>query len=861
MLRPHEGHSPSTPGPRWHGYYRVGMGAHKPTGASGQTSGMAAGRVTFLFSDLEGSTRLLHELGAGYGQLLREHRAVVREVVSARGGVEIDTQGDAFFIAFADPEVALLAAREIQQQHDGWRLRVRIGLHTGAADRTAEGGYVGLAVHEAARICAAAHGGQVLVSDATRELVTLPLHDLGEYRLKDFPNPVRLFQLGDGDFGPPRTPGVVRLPTPTTAFVGREQDVSEILELLRRAPSRLVTLTGAGGSGKTRVALEVARRLVDDCTDGVFFVDLSAVATVDGAWAAIGQALGASRSVEDRVGDGHVLLVLDNLEQIVPVGSSVGARLTALLEACPRCRILVTSRIPLHIRAEVERPVEPLARSEAVELFTARARTLVHDFQADAAVAEICRRLDDLPLAVELAAARMRILSTAELLNRLDRRLRVLARGPDDVVERQRTLEATIAWSYNLLGAGDRAVFARLGVFAGGWTLGAAEAVCDASLDALAVLVEGNLVRRERGRFRMLETIHEYAAERLVESREQAAMRERHARYFHDLATLAGASGRDERAPSDLIENDGPNTEVALAYLLDQPSTDEALELALALWQSWVNRGRLVEGDAWMSRALARADHTNLVLWGEGLTVAAEFARFRGDFVRAMELKHQALPLARRLGRTARVAATLTDMGDIEILGGNFLAARPLLDEAVALRRTLARPLGIAHALSGLADLELAEGSPAAAVGHLEEALAIVRAEGLFSETTRPVGAMTLLALGAAHRQLGHSDLARQLIAEGLQVSLAVGVVYATRTGLEEMAAITAERGDAERAAQLLGAAARILRETGFVDDTAAERSLTEQATRSALGQTRYDTAFAAGLELPLEEAVRLAVG
>jgi predicted ATPase/class 3 adenylate cyclase len=817
---------------------------------------LPTGLVTFLLSDIEGSTRLLRERGEGYAVLLRSHRVIVREEIAAHGGTEIDTQGDAFFVVFPDADTAVAAAGAIQERHAEEPIRVRIGLHSAVAQPTDEGSYVGLGVHEGARVCAAAHGGQVLVSDATRQQLTRPLRDLGEFNLKDFPDPVRLFQLGDEDFGPPRTQRLVRVPTPPTPFIGREEDVEQIVDLVQAAQHRIVTLTGPGGSGKTRLAIEAASRLSAPFMDGVFFADLSSVTTPDAAWALVGRALGAAANLEARIGNGRVLLVLDNLEQIAGFSQAVAD----LLAACPNCRILGTSRAPLRLIGEHARAVEPLARSEAVALFTLRAQAVVADFSPDASVSEICRRLDDLPLAIELAAARTSLLSSAEILARLDRRLRLLTRGPSDVVERQRTLESTIAWSYNLLRPDEQQLFRRLAVFVGGWTMDAAEAVCDASVDQLAALQEGSLTRRAGDRFGMLETIREFARDRLDETDELGTLRDRHARYFHDWALKKREQRTNRDAPFDFLADEAANAEQAMGYLVEQPSTDAALELAGEMWRSWAAQGRLAEGDDWMTRSLARADPANLALWEDGLSIAGEFARFRGDHERGLRLKREAVALARQLGLESEVAATLKDMGEIETGRGNLVEARRLTEEALALRRQLAWPHGIAHALAGLSEVELSEGRLDSAIGVLNEALAIARAEGMIHSLDTDLGSLILIRLGEAHRRVGDLDLAFDLISEGVAAALAAQIVDSVRVALEELAAIHAARGDAGRAARLLGAAARNLRETGFVDESWTDRPLTEAALTDALGKAGYREAFETGTQLTLAQAVDLAL-
>ena len=811
--------------------------------------------LTLLFSDIEGSTRLLQDIDGGYADLLRDHRARVRAVVASRGGVEVDTQGDAFFVVFSDATDAVAAASEIQDRHVGSVIRVRVGLHSGEVQTLEEGGYVGLPIYEAARICAAAHGGQVLLSDATRGLVDVPVRELGEYRLKDISVPVRLFQLGTQDFGPPRAIGIARIPVPLTPLIGRQRDLSVVVGLVRDQRRRLVSLTGPGGTGKTRLAIEVAGELIDDFPDGVFFVDLSSASTVDAAWASIGRALGVSGSVEDRIGRGAVLVVLDNVEQILEIGTD----LLTLLDLCPNCQIVSTSRIPLHIQDETEYPIEALERQDAVELFTARAQAISAGFEPDEAVVEICRRLDDLPLAIELAAARIRLLSTRELVERLERGLGVLGRGPRDGAQRQQTLEATIAWSHDLLTAEERDLFLGLGVFAGGWTLEACEVVCAASLDTLGALVDGNLVRHLPGRFAMLETIRTFANDRLADSGQAQSLRARHATYYLELAKRSRASGHGH-AQFDLLVEETANTRAALAFLVEQPSTDAALELTLELWPSWIAQGRIAEGDRWMTHALARADRTNLTRWEDGLSIAGEFARYGGDFPRAMELKVEALALAEQLGNEPEIAATLKDMGDIELMLGDPAAARRLIEQAVGLRRTNGEPGGIAHAVFALGEVALAEDRLDEAVDHLQEVLSIARAEGMISDNTTDLGIGALIRLGEAHRRRGSLDLARRLITEGLEASLDFPLVYATRMGLEELASIFAAEGDVVRAAQLLGAAARGLRESGFVDDSARNRQPTETLVMDALGPDRYAAELEAGAQLPLREAAALAL-
>ena len=482
---------------------------------------LPSGTVTFLFTDVEGSTKLLHELGARrYAEALVEHRRVIREACTAEGGVEVDTQGDAFFFAFATAPGALAAAQVFTETLAAGAIRVRVGVHTGSPLLSDEG-YVGDDVHLAARVAASGHGGQVLLSSATAGLVELPVSDLGEHRLKDIPDAVSIFQLGEESFPPLRTISNTNLPRPASSFVGREAVMGEVLGRIERG-ARLLTLTGPGGTGKTRLALEVAGSLVPEYKAGVFWVGLASLRDPALVAETIAQVLGAKDGLAEHVGERELLLLLDNLEQVIEAAPG----LAELLERCPNLVLLCTSRELLRVRGEVDYAVPPLGSPEAVTLFCERAQLEPSD-----EIAELCARLDNLPLAVELAAARTKALTPAQILERLTGRLDLL-RGGRDADPRQQTLRATIEWSHELLSAEERRLFARLSVFAGGCTLDAAEEICDADLETLQSLVEKSLLRFSDGRYWMLETIREYAAERLDETGEREELGRRHAEFF-----------------------------------------------------------------------------------------------------------------------------------------------------------------------------------------------------------------------------------------------------------------------------------------------------------------------------------------
>jgi predicted ATPase/class 3 adenylate cyclase len=538
---------------------------------------LPTGTVTLLFADIERSTALLLELGPRrYDELLTEYQRLLREATGSRGGVEVDTEGDGFFAAFPTAEQAVAGAMQAQAGLTKSGLRVRMGLHTGEP-LVVNGRYRGIDVHQAARIAAAGHGEQVLLSQATCESLELStsVRDLGSHRLKDLGEPVHLYQLGDETFPPLRSLDSTNLPVQATPFIGRERELEEAGRLLRA--HRIVTLTGPGGSGKTRIALQLAADAAEDFPGGVVWTPLQALRDPELVLPTIAQGLGTHEAAGGDVGDRR-LLVLDNFEQLL----SSAARVGDLAAQLPHVKLLITSRQALHVSGEYEYAITPLREQEALALFMERAAAAKPEFVDDGSVVDICRRLDCLPLALELAAARVKVLSAAELLKRLDRRLPILTGGPRDAPERQRTLRATIAWSYDLLSADEQRVFARLAVFAGGCTLDAAEEVCCAGLDAVAGLIDKSLLRREDDRYVMLDTIGEYALERLEEAGELRDYRQRHADYYLEQARSVERLIRSPQAAGalDRLERDHANLRAALHWLSGVAS-DRPLRLAM----------------------------------------------------------------------------------------------------------------------------------------------------------------------------------------------------------------------------------------------------------------------------------------
>jgi predicted ATPase len=669
---------------------------------------LPTGTVTFLFTDIEGSTRLLHELGDAYAGALAEHRRVLREVFARHGGVEVDTQGDAFFVAFARAKDALAAAAEGQAALEPGPIRVRMGLHTGEPLVTEEG-YVGIDVHRAARIAASGYGGQTVVSQTTFDLAGSDgLRDLGEHRMKDLSAPERIFQLGDGEFPPLKTLYQTNLPVPATPFLGRERELAEVGDTLGRSDVRLLTLTGAGGSGKTRLALQAAAEAADDYPQGVWWVPLAPVREPNDVVVTAARTLGAGGSLEEAVGDRRLLLLLDNFEHVI----EAAPELTALLAKCPNLDVTVTSRERLQLDGEHVYPVPVLDRSEARELFAARARAVRPNFEPNGSLDELCARLDDLPLALELAAARTTVLSTEQLLSRLGARLDLLKGGRDAEV-RQQTLRATIEWSHDLLDPDEQRLFARLAVFRGGCALETAEGICDADIDQLQSLVDKSLVRvRDAGRFWMLETIHEFAAERLRESGEEDELRRRHAEFFLALAESANLSAEatDLGPRPELVLPEQDNLRAALDWAAEAGEIELGLRLAIALEQFWVAVGPY-EGARRVQAFLDRAADLPEAVRARAIRVLGGMIFMTGDFDRGDELMRQSLELFRSLGDEAIVAELLVRRAiHLHYSYGDIAGAQALIDESQAINRRLGSRSTEAMTLGLLGEIAWTEG-------------------------------------------------------------------------------------------------------------------------------------------------------
>jgi predicted ATPase/class 3 adenylate cyclase len=868
---------------------------------------LPTGTVTFLFTDIEGSTKLLQDLGREYGPVRDRHAAIIRSAIEAEAGRELSTAGDSFFAVFRSAGEAVRAAVAAQRGlHDhewprGVAVRVRMGIHTGEGTLGGED-YVGIDVNRAARIMDTGHGGQVILSGATRGVAERELpagtsvRALGAHRLKDLARPEELFDLViDGlpsDFPAPRTLDARpnNLPAQLTTFVGRTEELAEVERLLEA--NRLVTLTGPGGSGKTRLALEVASRTLSAYKDGAFFVDLSSVTDPALVASSLAAELGVQEAagrpildvVRDHLRDRELLLVADNLEQILEAAPAF----EDLLTAAPKLRVLATSREVLSIRGEQEYPVPPLhppqlerlpdlsalRRSDAVRLFTERATAVSPAFRLTEenapAVAEITARLDGLPLAIELAAARTKVLSPEQMLPRLDRRLAVLTAGPRTLPARQRTLRSAIAWSHDLLEEAERTLFARLAVFAGGWTLDAAEAVADPAsvgleaLDAMASLVDRSLIRRTdpngEPRFAMLETIREFAVERLDDSGEAANLRRRHAEHFLDMAVAAEPhlTGADQGRWLDRCELEHANIRAALRWAIDAGEAERAQEAAGALWRFWQQRGHLDEGRRWFEEVLAMPSGDGpTAARAKALTGAGGVAWWQMDRDTSRVCYQEALGIERRLGDPARIAEALYNHGFVVAAGEGVEAAAIIFDEALELFRRAGDRAGVAKTLTLLVIRDAEDGDWDAVIRAIEEASGIMRELG-----DRYQLANSLVWLAVAYARSGRPEDGRAAALDSLDLFREAENPTGIALGLYSLSFLALWEGRYEDALRF-SAASEVLDESAGASRTEGFAGLLEgdpaAEARSRLPEDVAGRAWEEGRGMSVEDVVELA--
>ncbi len=869
-----------------------------------------SGTVTLLLTDIEGSTELLRHLGdAGYARVLAQCRRLIRAASRREGGQEVGSQGDGLLMAFSRARGAVAAAIAAQRailRHpwpSGTAPAIRMGLHTGEPGAVA-GEYVGLDVHRTARICTAGHGGQILLSTTTGSLVqgSLPegaaLRSLGSHRLKGLQHPEQISQIVHPDlpdhFPPPRSLDAFpnNLPRQLTSFVGREREIAEVKRLL--PTTGVLMLTGSGGCGKTRLALEVAADLIDTYPDGVWLVELAALAEPDLVLHTLAAALGVREApgrallatLIDYLQTRDLLLVLDNCEHLLAACASL---VESLARACPRLRVLATSREPLGIPGETvwrvpslslpepgQAPsVDHLLQYEATRLFIERATSGQPGFtpashNADA-VAAVCRRLDGIPLAIELAAARMRVLSVEQIAERLDNRFRLLTGGGRTALPRQQTLRGTLDWSYDLLSQKEQALLRRLSVFAGGWTLEAVEAVCtgdgvDATeiLDLMTELVFKSLVLMDapegQPRYRLLETIRQYGRDRLDESGETSGVRKRHLHWYLRLAEQAEPelTGADQSMWLDRLEEEHDNLRAALEWSKAAPeSGDVGLRLARGLWLFWYVRGHYSEGRAWLETMLARSRGASASERAKALTGTGFLAYRQGDYSGSIRFCTESLNAFRALGDQSGMAQVLYVMGLVAEHQGDYDRAKSLLMESLDLGTQAGDKRRMAISLNTIGEVARCQGDYAAARVSYEESLALRRDVG----DKRGIA----IALGnLGHVALYQTDYERaaMLFKEALGLARQLVDKLGIAEYLAGLGGVAAAERRYGRAARLLGAADHLLGVLGTFfeppDRVEYERSIA--ATRTGLDEAAFAAAWAEGRGMTLDQAIQHAL-
>ena len=820
---------------------------------------LPTGTVTFLFTDTEGSTRLLQHLGdARAAEVFEEHRRLLRDAIASGGGHELQDQGDGFLFVFLrayDGVLAAVAAQQGINTHSwprGAKLQVRMGLHTGEPITTAEG-YVGVDVHRAARICAAGYGGQILLSQTTRALVepdlpaSLGLRDLGAHSLKDLARPEHIFQVVGkdlrSDFPALRSLTVLpnNLPIQMTSFVGREREMAEVKRLL--GTSHLLTLSGFGGCGKTRLALQVAADVLEEYPEGVWLAELADVSDP----AVVPQVVASALGVREEPGrtltatlshyfhERRLLLILDNCEHVIAACAQLAE---ILLGASPHLSILATSRESLGIAGETTwrvpalslpdlrnlPSIEELAHNEAVRLFVERAVTASPGFAATVqnapAVAQICHRLEGIPLAIELAAAQLRVLSVPRIATRLDDGLRMLP-GGRRTADRHQTLHAVMQWSYALLSEPERIMLRSLSVFAGSFTLEAVEVICagdgiekEAVLDLLTRLVDKSLVfvdqQNGESRYRLLDTVRRYSGEKLEEANEAKAVRSRHTDWYVALARRAAPMLQVSQEWLDRLEAEHSNLRGVLDWCKQTQDWHEALRLSAPLRRFWLVRGFWTEGRRWLEEALANVRDAPLPLRAEALGAAASLAQHQADYDRAVILSEESLAIYRALGDKSGIADALTTLGNVLFERGDYAEARRVHEEGLACGRDADDKWLIGASLVNLANVVMHQGDFEWARALCQESLVVFQQAG---DKRGLAFALNILGL-IAHDQ-GDFVAARKPFEEALAVQRQLGDKRGIAISLTNLGLLAWELGDYDAAVSLYEEALAIRRQLG----------------------------------------------
>jgi predicted ATPase/class 3 adenylate cyclase len=866
-----------------------------------------AGSVTFLFTDIEGSTRLWEQDAARMSQALAAHDALAKRAVESRGGRVVKMIGDGMHAVFASPLNAIEATIDLQRAlassaaTAGVELRVRCGLHAGSVEFR-EGDYFGTPVNRAARIMSAAHGGQILVSQAVADVLgtvlrsPVSLRDLGNVRLKDLATPEHVYQLQHPDlrreFPALRSLEAIpnNLPQQSTSFIGREQELVDLERLLGK--TRLLTLTGSGGCGKTRLALQVGADALEHYADGVWLVELAslskaalvpqAVATVLGLREETGKSI--PQTLADHLADKRALLILDNCEHLLEAAAGL---VDLLLRRCPGLRIATTSREALGIAGEQsfrvpslslpppsgKQTADAIASFEAVQLFVDRAALVRPGFALSdenaAPIASICFRLDGIPLAIELAAARVRTLSVPEIDARLNERFRLLTGGSRTALPRQQTLRSLIDWSYDLLNAPAKQMLQRLSVFAGGWTLEAAEHVCADDdtpaadvLDLLTSLADKSLVafdaERSESRYRLVETVRQYAREKLMESGAGETVRDRHLDYFVTLAELAEPKlmGAEQTMWLRRLEDEHDNLRAALEWSVATDIGGRALRLCGALQRFWIMHGHGTEGRQWCTRVLSvEPSAAGTLARSKALNCAGLLAYHQLDYDEARRLLEESLAIRRAAGDSRGVAVSLNNLGMVALDQGDLAAARAMHEQSLALARELGNRNGIARSLGNLGMVASEQRDFGTARVLFEECLAIMRQLG-----DRDGTAIALHSLGGVACDQGQFDASVAYYLESLELLRELGHRPRITYSLAELARVSSALGDAALAGSLWGAAERAREELGMSPQTEGDEHAAQiAAARATLGGEAFDHAWHDGRALSTEQAVELA--